>query len=40
MTTTQLNMKNKSYYFFNDLINISNFSMNNLQLDKKNMERN
>ena len=35
MSTKQLNIKNKSYYFYNDLINLSNFSMNNLKLDKK-----
>ena len=34
MTTKQLNIKNKSYYFYNDLINLSNFSVN-LKLDKK-----
>ena len=35
MTTKQLDIKNNSYYFYNDLINLSNFSMNNLNLDKK-----
>ena len=35
MTTKQLNIKNKTYYFYNDLINLSNFSVNNLKLDKK-----
>ena len=30
MTTKQFDIKNKSYYFYNDLFNISNFSMNNL----------
>ena len=39
MTTKQLDIKNKSYYFYNDLINLSNFSMNNLKIHKKNMER-
>ena len=39
MTTKQLNIENKSYYFYNDLINLSNFSINNLKLDKKNMKR-
>ena len=39
MTTKQLYIKNRTYYFYNDLINLSNFSMNNLKLDKKNMER-
>ena len=35
MSTKQLNIENKSYYFYNDLINLSNFSINNLKLDKK-----
>ena len=35
ISTKQLDIKNKSFYFYNDLINLSNFSMNNLELDKK-----
>ena len=35
MTTRQLNIKNKSYYFYNNLINVSNFEASNLKLDKK-----
>ena len=35
MATKQLDIKNKSYYFYNDLINLSNFSVNNLKIDKK-----
>ena len=35
MTTKQLNIKNKTYYFYNDLINITNFEANNLKVDKK-----
>ena len=35
MTTKHLIVKNKSYCFYNDLINLSKFSMNNLKLDKK-----
>ena len=38
MTTKQLDIKNRSYYFYNDLINLPNFSMNNLKLDKKHGE--
>ena len=34
MTTRQLNIKNRTYYFYNDLINLSSFSVNNLKLDK------
>ena len=35
MTTKQLDIKNRTYYFYNDLINQSNFSINDLKLDKK-----
>ena len=35
MTTRQFNIKNRSYYFYNDLINILNFEASNLKLDKK-----
>ena len=35
MTTRQLNIKGRTYYFNNDLINIKNFNINNLKLDKK-----
>ena len=35
MTTKQLNIKNRTYYFYNDLINITNFEVSNLKLDKK-----
>ena len=34
-TTRQLNIKNRTYYFYNDLINIANFVANNLELDEK-----
>ena len=39
MATKQLNIKNRTYYFYNDLINALNFEPYNLKLDKKNMER-
>ena len=35
MTTKQLNIRNRTYYFYNDLINIVNFEASNLKLDKK-----
>ena len=35
MTTKQLNSKNRTYYFYNDLINVLNFESSNLKLDKK-----
>ena len=30
-----LNIKNCTYYFFNDIINIKNFDPNNIEIDKK-----
>ena len=35
MTTKQLNLKNRTYYFYNDLINAKNFDHSNLRLDKQ-----
>ena len=35
MTTKQPNIKDRTYYFYNDLINILNFEASNLKLDKK-----
>ena len=35
MTTKQLNIKNRTYYFYNDLINVLNFEASNLKLHKK-----
>ena len=35
MTTKQLNIKNRTYYFYNDLINVLNVEVSNLTLDKK-----
>ena len=35
MTAKQLNIKNRTYYFYNDLINVLNFRPINLKLDKK-----
>ena len=35
MAIRQLNIKYKTYYFYNDLINIKNFNVNNLKLYKK-----
>ena len=31
----ELNIKNQTYYFFNDIINIKNFQLNLLKIDKK-----
>ena len=35
MALRQLNIKNITYYFYNDLINALNFEPMNLKLDKK-----
>ena len=35
MTVRQLDIKNRTCYFHNDLINLSNFSVNSLKLDSK-----
>ena len=35
MTVKQLNIKNKTQLFYNDLINALNFEPTNLKLDKK-----
>ena len=35
MTTKQRDIKNMTYYFYNDLINIKNFDPNMLKLDRK-----
>ena len=35
MAIRQLNIKGRTYYFYNDLININNFNSNNLKLGKK-----
>ena len=35
MVTKQLNIKNRTYYFYNDLINLENFNLGLLKLDKK-----
>ena len=31
----QINIKNRTYYFFNDIIHIKNFDSNLLKIDKK-----
>ena len=35
MVTKQLNIKCRTYYFYNDLISITKFNPNMLRLDKK-----
>ena len=31
----EINIKNRTYYFFDDMINITNFDLNLLKIDKK-----
>ena len=35
VTTKQLNIKNRTYYFYDDLINLRDFYASLLKLDKK-----
>ena len=35
VTTKQMNIKNRTYYFYDDLVNIKDFEPNLLKLDKK-----
>ena len=30
-----INIKNQTYYFFNDIINIENFDLNDIKIDEK-----
>ena len=30
-----VNIKNRTYYFFNDIIDIENFDLNNIKIDEK-----
>ena len=34
-TINQINIKNRTYYFYNDIINIENFDSDMLKLDNK-----
>ena len=38
VTTKQTNIKSRTYYFYNDLINIKDFDTGLLKLDKKSLE--
>ena len=31
----QINIKNQTYYFYNDIIDLKNFKWNSLKIDKK-----
>ena len=34
-TVKQINIKNRTYYFYNDIINLKNFESKLLKIDKK-----
>ena len=34
-TTKQINIKNRTYYFYNDIIDLENFNARLLKIDKK-----
>ena len=34
----EINIKNRTYYFYNDIIDLKTFDSNNLKLDKKTYE--
>ena len=36
----EINIKNRTYYFFDDMINIKNFDPNLLKIDKKSYKNN
>ena len=38
-TIKQINIKNGTYYFYNDIIDIKTFDSNMLKLDKKNVQK-
>ena len=38
-TTKQINIKNQTYYFYNDIIDIENFDAELLKIEKKIMQR-
>ena len=35
----EINIKNRTYYFYNDIIDIKTFDSNNLKVDKKTVKR-
>ena len=34
--TKQINIKNRTYYFYNDIINLDEFDRSKIKVDKKN----
>ena len=39
MGVKDINIKNRTYYFFNDIIRIENFDVNNIKIDEKLYEK-
>ena len=35
----QINIKNRTYYFYNDIINLKNFKSNLIKIDKKSYKK-
>ena len=35
----QINIKNRTYYFYNDIIDIETCDLNKLKLDRKNIQK-
>ena len=35
----KINIKNRTYYFYNDMINLKNFQLNLLKIDKNHYKR-
>ena len=38
-TVKQIDIKNQTYYFYNDIINLKNFKSNLLEIAKKNIKK-
>ena len=38
-TVKQINIKNRTYYFYNDIIDLENFQSNFLKTDKKSYKK-
>ena len=34
LKTSKIDIKNRTYYFFNDIVNINNFDPNNIKIDE------
>ena len=38
MSTKQINIKNRTYYFYNDIIELNNFDGSKIKIDKKDFD--